>query len=168
MSARAKLAALIYRDGDEVDALVAKFRRAVEARGARVGGLAQTPCEGDVTVTHIDSGRSIGLMQDLGACAGGCRLDTSALAEAAGLLAQSLAAAPDLLLVSRFGRVEAQGGGYLSTLGEAAANETPTLVCVGAKHVESWNAFSGGLAETLPLTLDALQDWWDEARRETP
>jgi hypothetical protein len=166
MSARAKLAALIYRDEDHVDALVADFRRVAEARGARVGGLAQTPCESSIFVTHIESGRRLDLMQDLGACAEGCRLDTAALAEAAGLLAQSLESRPDLLLVSRYGRIEAEGGGYLATIGAAAVEAVPTLVCVGAKYAEHWREFSGGLAESLPLTLAALTGWWDEAARD--
>jgi hypothetical protein len=155
------LAAIIYDQGEPIDALFARMRDVVAARGFRVGGLLQEPCGESVFVTHIDSGKRIDLMQNLGACAEGCRLDSAALAEAAGLLAQSVAAAPDLLLVSRFGRVELEGGGFLNEIGAACLAEIPTLVGVGAKWATGWRDFSGDCAETLPCALDAALKWWE-------
>ncbi len=64
VSARAALAALVYEEGQEIDALFAEVRRALEARGLRVGGVVQTPCEETVHAIHIDSGRRIDLMQN--------------------------------------------------------------------------------------------------------
>ena len=156
MNDRPALAAVVYGEDQPIDALLAEFRRCVEAGGGRVGGVVQTPCDETIFATHIESGRQIDLMQDLGACSEGCRLDTSALAEVAGLLAQSVAAEPDLLLVSRFGRAEAEGGGFLTEIGAAAAAGTPTLVGVSAKRAGDWQAFAGEFAETLPCSLDAL------------
>ena len=162
MKDRPKLAAVVYGESQPVDALLAEFRRCVEARGGRVGGVVQTPCDETIFATHIESGRQIDLMQDLGACSEGCRLDTSALAEVAGLLAQSVEAAPDLLLVSRFGRAEAEGGGFLTEIGAAAAAGTPTLVGVSAKRAGDWHAFAGEFAECLPCSLEALLTWWED------
>lgn len=90
-------------------------------------------------------------------------LDSTALAEAAGLLAQSVAAAPDLLLVSRFGRAEVEGGGFLTEIGAAAAAGTPTLVGVSVKRAPDWQAFAGEFAESLPCSLEALLAWWEKA-----
>lgn len=159
--ARAALAAVVYREGESIDALFAQVHDVVSARGFRVGGLVQEPCGESVFVTHLDSGKTFDLMQRLGACAEGCRLDTSALAEAAGLLAQSLAAAPDLLLVTRFGKVEMEGGGFLAEIGEAASLGLPTLIGVAARREQGWRAFAGDFAETLPCSLDAALEWWD-------
>ncbi len=157
------LAAVVYGENEAVDALLAEFRRCVEARGGRVGGIVQTPCDETIYATHIESGRQIDLMQNLGACSEGCRLDSTALAEAAGLLAQSVAAAPDLLLVSRFGRAEVEGGGFLTEIGAAAAAGTPTLVGVSVKRAPDWQAFAGEFAESLPCSLEALLAWWEKA-----
>jgi hypothetical protein len=165
MSARAALAALVYGPDEPVDALIAEFRRHVEARGGRVGGIVQTPCEETIYATHIDTGRQIDLMQDLGACSEGCRLDSQALAEAAGLLEQSVAAAPDLLLVSRFGRAEAEGGGFLQEIGAAAGAGTPTLIAVSLKRATDWQAFAGEFGESLPCSIEALLGWWEEVGR---
>jgi hypothetical protein len=156
------LAAVVYGPEQPIDALMAQLRGHVEARGGRVGGIVQTPCEETVYATHIETGRRIDLMQDLGACAEGCRLDSGALAEAAGLLAESLAGAPDLLLISRFGRAETEGGGFLAEIGAAACAGIPTLIGVPAKREADWRNFAGDFADTLPFSLEALQAWWDE------
>ncbi len=158
---RAPLAAVVYQETEKVDALFQELRRRFEARGLRVGGIVQTPCAETIFALHIESGRQIDLMQDLGACAEGCRLDTTALAEAAGLLAQSVEAAPDLLLISRFGRAEAEGGGFLAEIGAAAGAGLPTLIGVSAKRAADWQSYAADFAETLPPTLDAVQDWWE-------
>ena len=162
MSERAALAALVYGAGEPVDALIAEIRRRVEARGGRVGGIVQTPCEETIYATHVETGHRIDLMQDLGACSEGCRLNSQALAEAAGLLAQSVAASPNLLLVSRFGRAEAEGGGFVHEIGAAAAAGTPTLIAVSAKRAADWQAFAGEFGESLPCSLEAVLGWWEE------
>jgi hypothetical protein len=166
MSARAALAAVIYEENEPVDALFAQLREKLSALGVRVGGLVQEPCGKSVFVNHIESGRRIDLMQELGSCSEGCRLDTAALAEAAGLLAQSVAGAPDLLLVTRFGKAEIEGGGFLEEIGAAAIAGLPTLIGVSGRRAADWRAFAGDLAETLPCSLGAALDWWNEVRAD--
>jgi hypothetical protein len=156
------LAAVVYVENEPIDALFAELQRIIEARGRRVGGIIQSPCEETIYAKHIETGRQIDLMQDLGSCSEGCRLDTGALAEAAGLLAQSLASAPDLLLISRFGRAEIEGGGFLAEIGAAACAGTPTLIGLSAKREADWRAFAGEFAETLPFSLETLLAWWEE------
>jgi hypothetical protein len=158
---RAPLAAIVYREDEQIDALFDDLRRHFEAQGMRVGGIVQTPCAETIFALHIESGRQIDLMQNLGACAEGCRLDTTALAEAAGLLAQSVEAGPDLLLISRFGRAESEGGGFLAEIGAAAGAGTPTLIGVSAKRAADWQAYAADFAETLPASLDDVLKWWD-------
>jgi hypothetical protein len=162
MSARAALAAMIYQEHEPIDTLLAELRRELEARGRRVGGIMQSPCEETIYAVHIESGRQIDLMQKLGSCAEGCRLDSSALAEAAGLLAQTIASGPDLVMIGRFGRVEAEGGGYLAEIGAAAEAGTPTIIGVSAKREADWRGYAQDFAETLPFSLEAALAWWEE------
>ena len=170
----APLAAVIYDEGDPIDAIFAQVRAALEARGQKVGGVAQTPCAETIYAVHIDSGRTFDLMQDLGPCASGCRLDSGALAEVAGLLAQSLAERPDLLLISRFGRAEADGGGFIAEIGAAAVLGQPTLVGVARKRAADWRAYAGEFACELPCDAAAVLAWREsfdltnEADNEAP
>jgi len=168
MSEILPLAAVVYDEGDPIDALFAQVRAALEARGQKVGGVMQTPCAETIYAVHIDSGRTFDLMQDLGSCATGCRLDSGALAEVAGLLAHSLAQKPDLLIVSRFGRVEAEGGGFLAEIGEAAAAGQPTLVGVARKREADWRAYAGDFAQTLPCDAAAVLSWRDRLCAQAP
>jgi hypothetical protein len=164
MNARSPLAALIYREQDDIDAVLQAIHDAVAAQGFRVGGLLQSPCGSSIFVTELVSGRRINITQELGACAEGCRLDTGALAEAAGLVGRSLSDPPDLLLLARFGKVEIDGGGVLAEIGEAASAGVPTLVGVADKRENGWRAFAGDLAEQLPCALEPALDWWASFR----
>jgi hypothetical protein len=159
MSEALTIAAVVYDEGDPVDVLFAQVRAALEGDGLRVGGVVQSPCEETIYATHIETGRRVDLMQHLGSCATGCRLDTGALAEVAGLLAQSLAERPDLLLVSRFGRIEVEGGGFLAEIGEAALAGQPTLIGVSRKFEAGWRAYAGDFAATLPCDIGAVLAW---------
>jgi hypothetical protein len=161
MTERLPLAAVVYDAGEPIDALFAQVRATLEARGQTVGGVMQSPCAETIYAIHIESGRALNLMQNLGACATGCRLDSGALADAAGLSAQSLAQKPDLLLVSRFGRAEAEGGGFLAEIGAAAAAGQPTLVGVARKREAEWRAFAQDFAQILPCDAAAVLAWRD-------
>jgi len=160
------LAAVIYDEGQPVDAMFAQVRAALEARGEKVGGVAQSPCAETIYAVHIDSGRTFDLMQNLGSCASGCRLDSATLAEAAGWLAQSLAEKPDLLLISRFGRAEAEGHGFLAEIGAAAASGQPTLIGVARKRAADWRAYAGEFACELPCDAAAVLAWHNTLKRQ--
>ena len=55
--------------------------------------------------------QSIGISQNLGEMATGCSLDTARLAEAAGIVKDAMHDECDLMVLSRFGKSEAIGGG---------------------------------------------------------
>lgn len=155
----ARLLGLVYQDSDEFDALMRELVDHWRAEGLAIGGLLQR-AEGDQTfVTRIDDGRTLGLMQDLGLCAEGCRLDPHRLTEAAGWLDEMIAQRPDLLLISRFGRFEAEGGGYLAEIGAAAAADQPSLIGVSPKYVTAWRDFVGDCAETRDASREAALSW---------
>ena len=125
MTERAALAALVYEENEPIDALLAELRRVLEARGRRVGGIMQSPCEETIYALHIESGRQIDLMQKLGSCAEGCRLDTRPWPKRRGCWRKPSPPRRTCVMVGRFGRVEAEGGGYLAEIGAAAERGNP-------------------------------------------
>jgi hypothetical protein len=161
-----RLAAIFFERDEDVDAPLAEFVAAARRAGARVAGFLQHRVEArgcdchDVRLQDIVSGAQFSIMQDLGAGATGCRVDTAAIAAAAGLVARALAEAPDLLALNRFGKLECEGGGLLAELGEAVARGIPVVVCVPTRFREAWNQFAGGLDAQLPARRDALEAWW--------
>ena len=114
----------------------------------------------DVRVRDLMSGETLPIMQDLGAQATGCRVDPSAIAVAARLLERALEAKPDLLVVNRFGRLEAEGGGMLAEIGRAFTDGVPLIICVPKRYLGAWDAFACGLDAKLKPTLAAIDGWW--------
>jgi len=165
-----RIAAVLFDRDDDVDAALAAFVEAARRDGARVAGFVQERIENagcerhDVRLRDLESGAEIAIMQDLGPDATGCRVDPSAIAAAAGRLAQALAATPDLVIVNRFGKLECEGGGLLAELAEAVAAGLPVVVCVPRRFRAAWSHFAGGLDAQLPPRKAALEAWWARAR----
>ncbi|NLH79632.1 MAG: DUF2478 domain-containing protein [Phyllobacteriaceae bacterium] len=165
------LAAFVYATGE--GAVVSRFADAAVAAGLVVAGMIQHDerrperrrC--DMTLVDLASGRRIALSEDRGKDTRGCRMDHSALEEAAGLALAALDAErlPDLLVLSKFGKREIEGHGFRQVVEKAVELGVPLLVGVTADHVEGFRAFGGGF-ETItddPATVEALID--DLARR---
>jgi hypothetical protein len=156
-----RLAAVMFDRDDDVDAAVRAFVAFARGEGARVAGFVQEhDGPGDVWLCDIETGARIAIMQDLGPGASGCRLDSAAIAVAAQWIGRALAEAPDLLVVNRFGKLECEGGGIRSELGEAAASGFPVLVCVPLRFRTEWVAFAHDLYASLAPDLAALKRWW--------
>jgi hypothetical protein len=168
-----RLAAVLFDRDDDVDAAIRAFVAFARGEGARVAGFVQEDDPSsqprDVWLRDLETGARIPIMQDLGACASGCRLDAGAIAVAAERLGRALAGSPDLLVVNRFGKLECDGGGVLAELGEAAARGVPVVVCVPLRFREAWEAFAQDLYAPLAPDPAALMSWWaDVAAERTP
>src|SRR5271166_5096825 len=114
-----RLAAIVYDDGVAVDALMSAFARELVEAGVAARGLVQLPPEeggcgprAPMRVQAVATGEIIPICQQLGPGAGSCCLDTSALAGAAAMLRRDALQPSDILFFSKFGKQEANGGGF--------------------------------------------------------
>jgi hypothetical protein len=166
MEQASRIAAVIFGRDDDVDAALAAFVERARAEGARVCGFLQETIDApgcahrDVRLRDVESGAEIAIMQDLGAGATGCRVDSAAIAVAAGRLGRILGEAPDLIVVNRFGKLECEGGGLIAELGEAVGLGIPVVVAVPLRFREAWEAFAGGLDAQMAPDAAALAAWW--------
>lgn len=112
----------------------------------------------DMDVRLLSSGEVLRISEDRGAIARGCTLDTGVLAQAVVVTEAALPGA-DLLIVNKFGKTEAEGGGFAPVIGEALCLDIPVLVGVNALNLRAFEAFSDGLAEALPADLAEVRDW---------
>ena len=99
------------------------------------------------------------IQQYLGAGATGCSLDAAALAMAVARVAEQVPGA-DALILNRFGRSEATGGGFRPVIAAALLAGVPVLTAVPDRYRAAFDDFAGGLAEWLPPDPAALADWW--------
>ncbi|HEX5999181.1 MAG TPA: DUF2478 domain-containing protein [Hyphomicrobiaceae bacterium] len=87
-----------------------------------------------------------------------CHLDASGAEKAAAALIGQIAAC-DLVVLSKFGKLEASGGGLVPAFTAAQAAGKPVLTAVSSLHCAAWRAFAPG-AVALPPAAGALDDWW--------
>ncbi len=135
------------------------------ARGLRLAGCVQynLDCEDNgkcrMQARVLPDGARRLISQDLGALASGCRLDPAALEDVVGQVSASLETGPDLLIVNKFGKQEAEGGGFRAVIGAALMQEIPVLTSVHPRNRDAFDAFAGDLAQPVPADPDALLRW---------
>lgn len=151
------IGAIVAEQGGR-DVLIA-FARELEACGVRVRGLVQRS-EPEMHLVDIHGGRAYAITQNLGSGSLSCRIDPTGFAEASAVLRDALAEGADLVVVNRFGKLEADGGGLAAEMLTVMAEGVPLLTCVGAEQMAPWRAFTGGAAQLLPADLAALRRWW--------
>ncbi len=104
----------------------------------------------------------IRISQRLGAEASGCRLDPDGLARAVGWIANDLdhnAGARALVIINKFGRQEAEGGGFRPVIAQALAADLPVLTKISRDAEPAFLEFVGDLAQPLPADAEALYRW---------
>ncbi|MCV6586450.1 MAG: DUF2478 domain-containing protein [Marinibacterium sp.] len=148
----------------DMDQLLAGLADHVQAQGARVCGVVQIntecgdgPCDMDVRI--LPEGPMVRISQTLGPGSRGCRLDPAALEQAAGLVEAALSDAPDLLIINKFGKHEADGRGFRSAIADALGRGIPVLVGLNGMNRDAFDTFTGGQAVALDPTVEALQAW---------
>jgi hypothetical protein len=130
----------------------------VQVNAERLDGM---PCDMELHV--LAAGHVVRISQRLGRHAQGCRLDSSGLEEAVGLVAAALgaegASKPRLLIVNKFGKQEMDGRGFRPVMAEALALGIPVLTAVNAGSIASFQAFAEGLAAPVEPEAKAVLDW---------
>jgi len=161
------LAYVTTTDRGATDRLLSAVAEHLLNTGARLAGVVQTNTECtdsskcDMDVRVLPEGETIRISQSLGAQARGCRLDPAALEQAVGYVTASLADAPQLLIINKFGKHEADGRGFRPVIAEALAQDIPVLVGVNSLNKEKFEDFTGGEAEQIPADLEAVTAWFD-------
>jgi nucleoside-triphosphatase THEP1 len=157
--------AIVYSDGLAADQLISELGYKVRDAGIAVAGIVQhnrfirdrTRC--DMEVEELASGIVLKLSEDRGKEARGCRLDRGALSEAAALLSASIESGPQLVILNKFGKTEAEGRGLRDTLAQAVQLGVPVIVGVPFRNIEQWRNFAEGLAEECAIGSSRPYEW---------
>jgi len=152
----------------ETDRLLSDYAAILLGRGTHLAGVAQTNTECanshlcDMDLLVLPDGPTIRISQSLGAGARGCRLDTSALEQAVALVTASLDNAPQLLIVNKFGKHEADGRGFRPVIAEALMRGIPVLAGVNGMNHDAFLEFSEGMATRLTADIEDLDGWFTQ------
>ncbi len=141
------------------------------APGVRVAGVVEDPlgpaedpsCSAG-ELRNLTDGRRFTMQQDLGAGAVACRLNSAGVVSACDAAQQGIAAGCDLVVLSKFGKLEADRSGLAPAFASAIEAGLPVLTSVSPKFIEAWDRFAAPLYVILPPDLGAIEAWWRKAR----
>ncbi|WP_299871786.1 DUF2478 domain-containing protein [uncultured Cocleimonas sp.] len=167
-----RIAAVVYEDGAALNQVFSEVVESLRARGIRLGGVIQnampnhvagkSACCGGLGLEDLSLGEDVAVTQNLGEGATDCHLDANALAQVAKSLTNQLTAPDlsiDLFIINRFGLSESEGHGMFDVFSEALMQEIPVLTAVKKDHLESWENWHGGIAQSLAQDKHDILEW---------
>ena len=169
MSAAKPIAAVQGAASPEVQALLRAFVARLGPQ-VRLAGVIEDPivdADGPCSAGDLKSlsdGRRFAIMQDLGPSAGACRLDAGGVVTACEAVQAGVEAGCDLLVLSKFGKIEADRSGLAAAFADAMAAGVPILTSVAPRFADAWDRFAAPLYVILPPDLDAIEAWWRDIR----
>lgn len=152
IEAAAALIAVVYNDSAAVGAELRRIAATLEAGGLNLAGWVQhdlvrpgrSRC--DMELENLATGERLAISDDRGPGMRGCSLDTDCLMRALVVARDALVDEPDLLILNKFGKSEAEGGGFRALIAEAVERGIPVLLGVPRRNIEGWREFAGDLA----------------------
>ena len=148
-----------------IQALLCAFADAAR-RHARVAGVVERQASGseDPELCSLGDSRRFPIFQDLGPSSMACSLDSAGIVTACEAVLADVAAGCDLLVLSKFGKLEAERSGLAAAFAAGVEAQVPILTSVAPKFDAEWQAFASPLFEIIPPHLPAVEDWWRRAR----
>ena len=164
--AAAPICALLRDKEGAADILFERLAERARRAGLRLAGALQRdePPPGrrrcDMVLTDLASGLRTPISRDRGDLAAGCRLDQGALTEAAERVERSIRdAPPDLVILNKFGKAEAElGGGMRDAIAAALEAGIPVLIGVAPAYAPALRDFAGEMC-VIAGDEDGVSHW---------
>jgi hypothetical protein len=159
------IAAVGGAPGSVVQRVLAEFAARRAREGFRVAGVIEeadpdgSAC-GAVMLCDLAGTVRVPITQNLGAGSTACNLDPSGLAAGCAAVQQAIAEGADLVVLSKFGKIEAERHGLTEAFQAAIAADLPVVTSVAPPLAAAWAAFAGALSVRLAADADALDAWW--------
>lgn len=161
----ARVAAIVYRSGNRIEEFLAAVAVRLKVRGMAVAGLLQHSLRTGVEdrcafeMEDLWCGARYPISQDLGPGSAACSIDHAAIASASAVLRHAIDVRPDVVLVNKFGALEAAGEGLREEMNLIVCAGLPMLTTVNEDQLEAWRAYAGSEGAELPMDLDAVVRW---------
>lgn len=162
----ARIGALFGDDGAGKQLLLADFVARRRGEGLRVAGVIEQAVKDDANLCgaldllDLATGERIPITQNLGSGSIACNLDPSGLVCACAAAQSAILSGADLVVLSKFGKLEAAGGGLCDAFAAALLADLPVLTTVRPIMRDAWRGFSGDFSCDLPAEAAALEGWW--------
>ncbi|TPN35201.1 DUF2478 domain-containing protein [Mesorhizobium sp. B1-1-6] len=152
------ITAIVYSNGSQFEAFLQEFTSAMAEQGMQLAGLIQRsePKPGrvkcDMYLRDLATGELHGISDDRGPQARGCVLNADRLLRACTAAEAELSNQTDLLVLCKFGKTEAEGGGFRTLIARALELSVPVLIGVPLINLSPFREFSAGLAREMDLS----------------
>jgi hypothetical protein len=130
---------------------------------AKHHGLADRACSAGF-LHSILSGERFPIFRDPGPGSMTRHLDGSAVLSATEAVRRDIAAGCDLVMLNKFGKLEAANSGLADAFRAAIEAEVPVLTSLSPASQAAWQAFATPLFVTLPADSVAIDAWWRSVR----
>jgi hypothetical protein len=146
----------------DIQSVLWVFARDLMSSGHHVAGMVERPAvlKRDSLLADVASDTATCIFQDLGPNAQSCSLDAAALTQASGLVEAAVTEDTELLILSKFGKLESDGGGFRQAIAKALLLGVPVLTSVNPLFDAEWQAFTAGMAIRLHPDTAELLGWW--------
>lgn len=105
------------------------------------------------------------IFQDLGPGSEACHLDGAGAMSASEVIRRDIAAGCDLVILSKFGKLEAARAGLSPAFIAAMQVKVPILTTVSPAFYAAWAQFASPLFVLLPAEMAPIETWWNDVRR---
>jgi len=149
--------------------LVDRWQPTVRLAGliAESHGLADRACNAGF-LRNIATAERFSIFQDLGPGSTVCHLDGAGALSAAGAVRRDIAAGCELVLLNKFGKLEAAGEGLAGAFKAALDARIPLVTSVSPALEDAWKRFTGRPFVILPADPIEIDAWWRAARTMAP
>lgn len=151
----------------EIQGLLARFAERRIREGLRVAGVieelaVQENCRHCETLVLREAAGStiVPITQNLGSGSRACNIDTAGLAAACQSVLAGIERGADVVVLSKFGKIEAEGGGLLDAFRAAAEADLPCVAGIKPSFAGHFLEFAGGLSQWVEPDDEALERWW--------
>jgi len=151
----------------EIQKLLADFVERRLREGLRVAGMIEEPVPeesrgvcGSLALRDVANSSLIGITQNLGSGSTACRLDSAGLAAACQAILAAIDQGADLVVLSKFGKIEAEGGGLIDAFRAAAEAGVPCVTGVAPSFAKPFLDYAGGFSQWIEANDAALERWW--------
>jgi hypothetical protein len=150
---------------DIFQSLADRWSRSARVAGvlAEHHGLSDRACSAGF-LRSILTGERFPIFQDLGPGSTTCHLDGSAMLAATEAVQRDIAAGCDLVLLNKFGKLEASNSGLADAFRAAIEADVPVLTSLSPASEAAWKAFATPLFVALPADPVEIDTWWQGVR----
>jgi Protein of unknown function (DUF2478) len=150
---------------DMFRSLAQRWRGSVRLAGliAEDHGLADRACSAGF-LRNIATGERFSIFHDLGPGSTVCHLDGVGALTAAQSIQRDITAGCELVLLNKFGKLEADGTGLFAAFGAALDAGIPLLTSVSSAFEPAWTRLTGRSFCVLRADMDEIGTWWGTIR----